>query len=103
MPSRLELDEAQETLRTIRAGGFDAFVIDAGSGADRLSRLPVQDVSEKSRGDPAHRWYRLLSVESFTAGCPCGWVSPERDAADEMIHDVERHLAEVRQARTAPT
>jgi hypothetical protein len=36
----LELDEAQETLRTIRAGGFDALVIDAGSGADRLSRLP---------------------------------------------------------------
>ena len=35
---RLELDEAQETLRTIRAGGFDALVIDTGSGADRPSR-----------------------------------------------------------------
>jgi hypothetical protein len=28
-------------------------------------------------------------------------VSPERDTADEMIHDVERHLDEVRQAQTA--
>jgi len=98
-----ELDEAQETLRTIRAGGFDALIIDAGSGADRPSRLPVPDVSEKGQDEAAHRWYRVLSLESFTAGCPCGWVSPERDTADEMIHDVERHLDEVRQARTART
>ena len=98
-----ELDEAQETLRTIRAGGFDALVIDAGSGAGRPSRLPVEDVRMESQDDPAHRWYRLVSLESFTAGCPCGWVSPERDTADEMIHDVERHLDEVRQARTART
>ncbi len=95
-----ELDEAQETLRTIRAGGFDALVIDTGSGADRPSRLPLEGVSTKGKDDPAHRWYRLLSMESFTAGCPCGWVSPERDTADEMINDVDRHLDEVRQART---
>ena len=98
-----ELDEAQETLRTIRADGFDALVIDAGSGAGRPSRLPVEDVRMEGQDDPAHRWYRLVSLESFTAGCPCGWVSPERDTADEMIHDVERHLDEVRQARTART
>jgi GAF domain len=96
-----QLDEAQDTLRTIRAGGFDALIIDTGSGADQPSRLPVEGVSTKGLDDPAHRWYRLLSMESFTAGCPCGWVSPERDTADEMIHDVHRHLDEVRQARTA--
>ena len=41
-----------------------------------------------------HRWYRLVSLESFTAGCPCGWVSPERDTADEMMRDVERRITE---------
>ena len=97
------LDEAQETLHTIRAGGFDALVIDAGGGAGRPSPLLVEGVSEKGQDDAAHRWYRLLSLESFTAGCPCGWVSPERNTADEMINDVERHLDEVRQARTART
>jgi len=96
-----ELDEAHETLRTIRAGGFDALIIDTGAGADRPSRLPAEGVSEKGQEDPEHRWYRLLSMESFTAGCPCGWVSPERDTADEMMRDVDRHLEEVRQARTA--
>ncbi|MGZ4517981.1 MAG: GAF domain-containing protein [Mycobacteriaceae bacterium] len=98
-----QLDEAQETLRTIRAGGFDALVIDAGSGTGRPSPLAVEDVTKKGQDDPAHRWYRLLSLESFTAGCPCGWVSPERNTVDEMMHDVERHLDEVRQARTART
>ena len=114
-----ELDEAQETLRTIRAGGFDALVIDTGSidtgsGADRPSRLLVEGrddteevahargvVSKQGQDDPAHRWYRLVSLESFTAACSCGWVSPERDTADEMHRDVDRHLDEVRQAETA--
>jgi hypothetical protein len=95
-----QLHEAQETLRTIRAGGFDALIIDPGGGAGEPSRLPVEGFSTKGADDPAHKWYRLLSLESFTAGCPCGWVSPERDTADEMIHDVDRHLDEVRQART---
>lgn len=114
---RLELDEARDTFRTIRAGGFDALVIDSGSGADRPagpSRLLLEGgdkpeeaadvrgvVSKEEQDDPAHRWYRLLSLESFTAGCPCGWVSPERDTSDEMIRDVDRHLGEVRQAGTA--
>jgi len=125
-----ELDEAQETLRTIRAGGFDALVIDTGTidtgtidtgtidtgtiDTDRPSRLLVEGrddteevahargvVSEKGRDDPAHRWYRLVSLESFTAACSCGWVSPERRTSDEMIRDVDRHLDEVRQAETA--
>ena len=98
-----QLNEAQETLRTIRAGGFDALIIDPGSGTGEPGepyRLPVEGISTKGQDDPAHRWYRLLSLESFTAGCPCGWVSPERDTADEMIQDVDRHLDEVRQARS---
>jgi GAF domain-containing protein len=95
----LQLDEAQETLRTIRAGGFDALVIDTGSGAGRTSRLPVDGASKRGQDDPAHRWFRLVSLDSFAAGCPCGWVSPERDTADEMSRDVDRHLDEVRQAR----
>ena len=112
---RLELDEARDTFRTIRSGGFDALVID--SGADRPSgpsRLLVagedgpEDAADargvagnEGQDDQAHRWYRLLSLESFTAGCPCGWVSPERDTSDEMARDVDRHLDEVRQAGIA--
>ncbi len=107
---RIELEEAQDTLRTIRAGGFDALVIDAGSGPDILveggdePEEAAHDrgvVSKAGQDDRAHRWYRLVSLESFTAGCPCGWVSPERDTADEMIHDVDRHLEEMAQAEAA--
>ena len=110
-----ELDEAQETLGTIRAGGFDALIIDTSSGADRQSRPPMEGRGEpeeaadaravvssrQGQDDPAHRWYRLPSLESFTAGCPCGWVSPERDTAEEMTRDVDRHLDEVRQGEAA--
>ena len=110
---RIELEEAQDTLRTIRGGGFDALVIDASSGTGRLSGPAEGDaepreaaparggVGQEDHGDPAHRWYRLVSLESFTAGCPCGWVSPERDTAEEMMRDVDRHLEEVRRAGTA--
>jgi putative methionine-R-sulfoxide reductase with GAF domain len=111
---RIELDEARDTLRTIRAGGFDALVIDTSSGAGRPAGLPAEGGAEPqeaapARGgagkvghdDPAHRWYRLVSLESFAAGCPCGWVSPERDTAEEMLGDVDRHLEEARRAGTA--
>jgi len=111
---RIELEEAQDTLRTIRAGGFDALVIDTSSGTGRPSGQPAAAGAEpqeaapahggadqKGGGDPAHRWYRLVSLESFTAGCPCGWVSPERDTAEEMLRDVDRHLEEARRAGTA--
>ncbi len=53
-------------------------------------------VGKKRQDDPAHRWYRLPSLESFKAGCSCGWVSAERDTFDEMSHDVDRHLDMVR-------
>ena len=49
-------------------------------------------VGKERQDDPAHRWHRLPSLESFTAGCSCGWVSPERDTFDEMTQDVDRHL-----------
>ena len=32
------------------------------------------------------------SLESFTAGCPCGWVSPTQHGRRASIHDVDRHL-----------
>jgi hypothetical protein len=59
-------------------------------------------VGKEHQDDPAHQWYRLPSLESFKAGCSCGWVSDERDTFDEMSHDVERHLDAVRQPRAAP-
>ena len=57
-------------------------------------------VGKECQDDPAHRWYRLPGLESFTAGCSCGWVSPERDTFDEMTHDVSLHLDAVRQVGT---
>ena len=60
-------------------------------------------VGKKRQDDPAHKWYRLPSLESFAAGCSCGWVSPERKTFDEMTNDVDRHLDAVRPAGTAPT
>jgi len=59
-------------------------------------------VGKKHQDDPAHSWCRLPSHDSFAAGCSCGWVSPERSTFDEMTHDVDRHLHDVRPARTAP-
>ena len=53
-------------------------------------------VGKERQDDPAHRWYRLPSLESFKAGCSCGWVSAERDTFDEMSHDVDQHLDGVR-------
>ncbi len=47
---------------------------------------------KKHQDDSARPWYRLPSLESFKAGCSCGWVSDERDTFDEMSHDVDRHL-----------
>jgi hypothetical protein len=71
---------------------------------DEPSELPYAEaaVGKKRQDDPAHKWYRLPSLDSFTAGCSCGWVSPERDTFDEMSHDVDRHLDAVRQPQTAP-
>ncbi len=59
-------------------------------------------VGEELQDDPAHKWYRLPSPDSFTAGCSCGWVSPECDTFDAMTDDVHRHLDAVRQAGTGP-
>ena len=65
---------------------------------DEPSELAYQGaaVGKERQDDPAHRWYRLPSLESFKAGCSCGWVSPERDTFDEMSRDVDHHLDAVR-------
>ena len=60
-------------------------------------------IGKTRQDDPAHTWYRLPSVDSFTAGCSCGWVSPERTTFREMIGDVDRHLDAVRQDKTGQT
>ncbi|HUK68283.1 MAG TPA: hypothetical protein VLW50_05940 [Streptosporangiaceae bacterium] len=59
-------------------------------------------VGKERQDDPAHRWYRLPGLEIFTAGCSCGWVSPQRDTFDELTDDVDRHLDAVRQAGMGP-
>ncbi len=59
-------------------------------------------VGKERQYDAAHRWYHLPGLEIFTAGCSCGWVSPQRDRLDQMTHDVDRHLDAVRQAGTGP-
>jgi hypothetical protein len=72
---------------------------------DEPGNLPyARGVVGKSRqDDPAHIWYRLPRLESFAAGCSCGWESPERKTFDEMTHDVDQHLEAVRQAQPGQT
>ncbi len=67
---------------------------------DDPGKLPYarEAVGKTRQENPAHTWYRLPSVDSFTAGCSCGWVSPERKTFDEMTHDVDQHLDAMRQA-----
>jgi hypothetical protein len=70
---------------------------------DEPGKLPYARgvLVKEGQDDPAHTWYRLPSLESFVAGCSCGWVSPERETFDEMTHDIDRHLDAARQAETA--
>ena len=63
-----------------------------------LARARPAADSRQAAEDPAHKWRRLVSLESFTAGCSCGWVSPERKTFDEMTRDVDRHLDAVGQS-----
>jgi Lrp/AsnC ligand binding domain len=68
------------------------------------SELPYAKaaVGKKRQDDPVHRWYRLPSLDSFKAGCSCGWQSPERGTLEQMSHDVDQHLDAARQPRAAP-
>lgn len=56
-------------------------------------------VGKDRQDDPAHRWCRLPGLESFTAACSCGWVSPKRRTFDEMSRDIGGHLEGVRQSQ----
>ena len=38
------------------------------TGSARVSRLPVKDVRKEEQDDPAHRWYRLVSLELHRGG-----------------------------------
>ncbi len=63
---RRELDEAREALRAIRAGGFDALIIDTGrgeevftlSGTDRPHRMLVEGVAGGALG-----YFRAVAVD----------------------------------------
>jgi hydroxymethylpyrimidine pyrophosphatase-like HAD family hydrolase len=80
---RRELDEARETLSTIRAGGFDALVIDTGSGeevfglssAGRPYRLLVEGMAEGARG-----YFRAVASD-FDGTLAEGPVAPDTLAA----------------------
>ncbi|MGZ4618524.1 MAG: HAD hydrolase family protein [Frankiaceae bacterium] len=80
---RRELDEARDTLRTIRAGGFDALVIDVGrgaevfalSGADRPYRLLVEGMAEGARS-----YFRAVATD-FDGTLADGQVVPDTLAA----------------------
>lgn len=60
-------------------------------------------IGQTRQDDPAHTWYRLPSLDSFTAGCSCGWLSPACTTIEQMTHDVERHLEAAQQAKAAQT
>ena len=80
---RRELEEARETLRTIRTGGFDALVIDAGDGAEvfalggaaRPYRLLVEGIAEGAR-----TYFRAMATD-FDGTLAEGMIAPDTLAA----------------------
>ena len=80
---RLELDAARETLRIIRAGGFDALVINAGGGSEVFAlggagpayRLLVGVLAEGSVG-----YFRAVALD-FDGTLADGQVAPATLAA----------------------
>ena len=85
---RRELEEARETLRAIRAGGFDALVIDTGSG-DQLFRLggserPYRLVEVTAEG--ALSYFRAVAVD-YDGTLAEGPVAPDTIAAVSEARD----------------
>ncbi|MGD0375722.1 MAG: HAD hydrolase family protein [Streptosporangiaceae bacterium] len=80
---RRELDEARATLRTIRAGGFDALVIDTGSGEEMFAltgagqpyRLLVEGMAEGTRN-----YFRAVAAD-YDGTLAEGPVAPDTLAA----------------------
>src|ERR1035438_3004122 len=63
--ARLELEQARKTLRAIRAGGFDALVIDTGS-RDELFTLSSAEQSHRLvevMAEGAPRYFRAVAVD----------------------------------------
>ena len=79
---RQELDEARETLRTIRAGGFDALVINTGNGAGvftpRAAERPYRLAEGLAQG--AHTYFRAVASD-FDGTMADGPVAPDTLAA----------------------
>jgi hypothetical protein len=79
---RRELEQTRETLRAIRAGGFDALLIDTGSG-DELFTLsgaerPYRLVEVTAEGAP--RYFRAVALD-YDGTLAEGEVAPDTLAA----------------------
>ena len=80
---RRELDEARDTLRTIRAGGFDALVIDTGGGEEVFAltgtgqpyRLLVEGMAEGTRN-----YFRAVAAD-YDGTLAEGPIAPDTLAA----------------------
>ena len=77
--ARLELEQARETLRAIRAGGFDALVIDTGSG-DELFTLSGAERPYEVMAEGALRYFRAVALD-YDGTLAEGEVAPDTLAA----------------------
>ena len=77
--ARLELEQARETLRAIRAGGFDALVIDTGSG-DELFTLSDAERPYEVMAEGALRYFRAVALD-YDGTLAEGEVAPDTLAA----------------------
>ncbi|MGO9753993.1 MAG: HAD hydrolase family protein [Solirubrobacteraceae bacterium] len=76
---RRELRQARETLRAIRAGGFDALVIDTGSGGE-LFTLSSAERPHEVMAERALRYFRAVALD-YDGTLAEGEVAPGTRAA----------------------
>jgi hypothetical protein len=79
---RRELEEARDALRAIRAGGFDALVIDTGSGDQlfKLSGAERPDRLAQFRAEGALTYFRAVAVD-YDGTLAEGQIVPDTLAA----------------------
>jgi CheY-like chemotaxis protein len=79
LEERRELEQARETLRAIRAGGFDTLVIDPGSG-DELFTLSSAERPYEVMAEGALRYFRAVALD-YDGTLAEGEVAPDTLAA----------------------
>jgi hypothetical protein len=79
LEERRELEQARETLRAIRAGGFDTLVIDTGSG-DELFTLSSAERPYEVMAEGALRYFRAVALD-YDGTHAEGEVAPDTLAA----------------------